>query len=206
LNALRSGAAVENAVLWIGQPETGDGLATLGALIPALRRQDPVLWFRAHPRDEGLPRGDYRHLLAAGKSAEDMTARPLNELLRRRPRLVVTQFSSVAVEAGFWGIPSLNILLPAAGGARLRDKKGYGVLPWCDVGASFLATNPAELADALDVALNSESARRQVQKRFDEYFKVHEEGVPRLINVLYNQGFLLGPNERAWQHRDPDSG
>ncbi len=190
LNALRSLAAVENAVLWIGQPETGDALETLRVLIPALRLQNPVLWFRAHPRDEGFQRGDYQHLVAAARSVEDMTTRSLDELLRRRPRLVVTQFSSVAVEAGFWGIPSLNILLPGIGGARLLEKKGYGVPPWCDIGGSFLVTDPAEMADALDVALNSESARGQVQKRFDEYFKVREEGAPGLINVLYNQGFL----------------
>ena len=187
LDSLRSARAsdVRDAVLWIGQPETADALRTLDALMPALRARHCALWFRAHPRDAGYARAVYASL-----PIEDMTARPLDECLARRPRLVITQFSSVAVGAGFWGIPSLNVLLSDAGSARLLERKGYARPPWCDAGAAFVAQRASEIESVLTAALDSESARRGVLARFDEYFKVREDGVPALINVLYNQGLL----------------
>lgn len=193
LDALRSSGcrAGETAALWIGQPETGDALETLRVVTPALRAQDCALWFRAHPRDEGYRNGAYETLLSqSGVTVRDMTHSSLDDCLARRPRLVVTQFSSVGVEAGFWGIPSLNVLLPGAGGGRLLERKGYAVPPWCDGGAAFFVIAPLEVEEVLESAMRSERAREQIQKRFDDYFKVREEGAPGLINVLYNQGFM----------------
>jgi hypothetical protein len=185
-----SDGEAENALLWIGQPETDDALQTLAAVIPAVQGRW-TLWFRAHPRDEGYGSGAYRDLFKASRlSIEDMTTRSLDHCLRRRPRLVMAQFSSAAVEAGFWGIPALNVLLPDAGGARLLEKKGYAVPPWCDAGASFLVARTVELADMLERAMSSERARAEVKERFDAYFKVHEAGAPGLIKLLYNQGLL----------------
>jgi len=181
----------DNCVLWIGQPETEDALRTLEVLLPALRAQRSALWFRAHPGDEGYLGGAYRRLLAAaGLAVEDLTASSLEGCLRRRPRLVVTQFSSVAVEAGFWGFPALNVLLPEAGAARLAEKKGYSIPPWCDAGAAFVAGSPAEVAEKLERGLKSEEARGEVQQAFDRYFMVRQEGTPALVNLLYNQDFL----------------
>jgi len=179
------GAAAHDAVLWIGQPETSDALQTLTVLLPALQARAVNLWFRAHPRDEGYARGAY-----GGMPVEDITSRSLDECLDRRPRLVITQFSSVAVEAGFWGIPSLNVLLPDAGGSRLALKKGYSVPPWCEDGAAFLITHTGDVDKVLDRALHSAEARAKVMQAFDRSFKVTEEGAPALINLLYNQGLL----------------
>ncbi len=193
LRALRATEArrVDNAVLWIGQPETADGLLTLAALLPALQARRAKLWFRAHPRDGGYAAGAYAEIFArAGESIEDMTRSLLDECLRRRPRLAITQFSSAAVEAGFWGIPSLSVLLPNAGAGTLARKRGYSVPPWCEEGAAFLVARHGDLDEILERALRSAEARRNVMQAFDRYFRVTEEGTPALINLLYNQGLL----------------
>jgi len=181
----RSTEEAERAVLWIGQPETADSLATLRRLLPALAARAVRVWLRAHPRDAGYADGAY-----AGLDVEDATSGPLEDCLVRRPRLVVTQFSSVAIEAGFWGIPSLNVLFPDAGGRTLGAKKGYSVPPWCEEGAAFLLADPQEIGNVLDRALGCIEARNSVMQAFDRYFRVHEEGAPALINLLYNQGLL----------------
>jgi hypothetical protein len=181
----------QDSVLWIGQPETADALRTLGALLPSLQARRSPLWFRAHPRDAGYAGGAYAEILDRScQAAEDVTTISVDECLRRRPRLVVTQFSSVAVEAGFWGIPSLNVLLPDAGGSRLAQKKGYSVPPWCEDGAAVLVTRSEDVDKVLDRALGSAHARGKVMEAFDRYFRVTEQGTPALINLLYNQGLL----------------
>ena len=185
LAELRRPTSGANAVLWIGQPETDDSLATLRRLLPALAARAVPVWLRAHPRDAGYSHGAY-----AGLDVEDVTSSALEDCLARRPRLVITQFSSVAIEAGFWGIPSLNVLFPDVGGTTLAAKKGYSVPPWCEEGAAFLLADPQETGNVLDRALGSIEARNSVRQAFDRYFKVREEGAPALINLLYNQGLL----------------
>jgi len=187
----RSAPVASHCVLWAGQPETADALKTLAVLVPALRDHGAVLWFRAHPRDAGYARGAYRRLLEEISSqTRDLTASNLETCLAARPSLVVTQFSSVAVEAGFWGIPALHILLPGAGATRLAAKKGYAVPPWCEAGAAFLVTEAAQMDSALRLALGSQQARSGVQDSFDRYFEVRRPGAPVLVDVLYNHGFL----------------
>jgi hypothetical protein len=181
----------EDAVLWIGQPETADALRTLAVLLPSLQARRAPLWFRAHPRDAGHDRDAYAEILGRSRqAAEDVTSIPVDECLRRRPRLVITQFSSVAIEAGFWGIPSLNVLLPDAGGSKLAQKKGYSVPPWCEDGAAFLVTRTEDVDKVIGCALGSADARRKVMEAFDRYFRVTEQGTPALIDLLYNQGLL----------------
>jgi hypothetical protein len=191
LHELRAKSGSRNAALWIGQPETRDSFVTLERLLPALATRGTSLWFRAHPRDEGYAHGAYRGLLdSAGLLVEDVSSRPLAELFARRPALVVTQFSSVAIEAGFWGICAVNALFADVGARALAAKKGYAVPPWCEQGAAFLILREADVEKVLDTALGSMEARAQVLQCFDRYFSVHEEGGQRLINVLYNHGFL----------------
>jgi hypothetical protein len=187
LAELRQPRTSANAVLWIGQPETEDALATLARVAPELRRRKVPLWFRAHPRDAGYKTGAYRDVLAG---AEDLTQVPLEACFSRAPRLVVTQFSSVAIEAGFWGIPALHAVFADVGGARLMAKKGYAVPPWCEAGAAFAVTDRARVAETLDLALSSEQSRNAVIAGFDDWFSVSEEVGPRLVKLLYNQGLF----------------
>ena len=187
----REGSDSQPAVLWVGQPETADSHETLKRLLPALAARGVTLWFRAHPRDDGYGRGAYRSLLnAAGLTVEDVTSAPLPDVLTRRPVLVATQFSSVAIEAGFWGICSLNALFADVGGKTLAAKKGYSVPPWCERGAAFLIVRPGDVDAVLETAVSSVESRERVMRSFDQYFNVHEEGARQVIKVLYNHGFL----------------
>ena len=118
------------SILWAGQPETNDCLVTLSALVPILAVRGFELLFKAHPRDAGYSAGAYHSLFAkSGITFRDVTHLAIEEVLLLAPRLVVTQFSSTAIEAGFFGIPSLNVLLPDAGGARLPTSRNFHCRP-----------------------------------------------------------------------------
>jgi len=162
----------ERWVLWAGQPETEDSLETIKRILPSLSSMQGVkLLFRAHPRDAGYLAGEYRNLLGSAEVGYlDVTADTLETCMDYAPRVVLTQFSSVGVEAGFYGIPTVNILYPDVGGRRLSGKKGYNVPPWTSEGGAFVITNAASQDEVLDAAINNEIERDAVAKRFDSYF------------------------------------
>lgn len=155
-----------HAVLWAGQPETNACVATLEWLFPQLAGLPLKLLFRAHPRDPALGSHVYHELIAhAGVECADVSAEPVEATLARQIDLVVTQFSSIAVDAGFAGVPSLHVLLPHAGGGLLRRLKGYDIPAICDAGAAFLAVGGPRDAP-LGTALLDAAARERVMVRF----------------------------------------
>lgn len=178
-------SSTPRAILWAGQPETLDCLRTLAAVLPALKRLGASLLFKAHPRDAGHVVGAYRPLIEASDIAvEDVTALSVADAMALAPRAVITQFSSVAIEAGFHGIPSVSVLLPEAGGARLREKKGYGVPPCCAAGAAVCVTDADALPGALASTLVDESGRENIIRCFDAYFSTGTPTLPALLRVL----------------------
>lgn len=175
------------SVLWAGQPETADCLATLAALRPLLAQMQLQLRFKAHPRDAGYSNSAYRDLLNDPVlSPIDVTALPVEAALLQAPRLVITQFSSVAIEAGFYGIPSLNVLLPGAGGDRLIEKKSCAVPPHCLEGAALHTHDPAQLAGMIHGAVTDESLRAGIIRCFDSYFSSDIPTLPAFIEILEN--------------------
>jgi len=189
-------------VLWAGQPETADALATLRRLLPALAESGVGLLFRAHPRDPGFARGDYRALLAgAALEVRDATPMALDECLALAPELVLTQFSSIGVEAGFHGIPSLHLLYEDAGARSLRAKKGLSEPPWCASGAAFVLRAEGGERALLRSALDDEAARDRAIAAFDRYFAREGAGLPALVSRLYNEKFIEPPPLRG-----PDAG
>lgn len=161
------------ALLWIGQPETEDGVATLKVLLPLLQAGGPRLLFRAHPRDSGYTAGAYAPIAQAlGQRFSDVTELGVPEVLAMAPHLVVTQFSSLVVEAGFHGIPALCLLFPGAGMDRLYSRKGYRVPIVCEAGAAGVCVEPARLPTILRQLIEHEEARQDVLSRFDSYFEI----------------------------------
>jgi hypothetical protein len=172
-------------VLWAGQPETDDCMRTLVVLLPVLQHLGIEVAFKAHPRDAGYAAGTYREAFkAAGVRYRDITASSVDDALGAAPRLVVTQFSSVAIEAGFFGIPSLWILLPDAGGARLEQKKGYGVPPLALAGGAAMVGHAGELEATLDQALHHEPTRVNLMACFDDYFAVRQCAASALLRTV----------------------
>lgn len=154
------------AVLWAGQPETEACIATLEWLLAQFGDLPAQLLLRAHPRDPAFGGRVYCALCErTGIEYLDVSAEPVETTLARRLDLVVTQFSSVAVDAGFTGVPSLHVLLPHAGGGLLRRLKGYDIPAICDAGAAFLATGKPQDAP-LRMALLDPAARERVMARF----------------------------------------
>lgn len=176
-----------DSLLWAGQPETADCLKTLEALLPHLIRHQLRLLFKAHPRDAGYLRGAYRDILGLQTlSPIDLTAASVKDCLMQAPRFVVTQFSSVAIEAGFYGIPSLNVLLPRAGGDRLIEKKGWGAPPHCLEGAAFMVNATESLPETLQVILNDRVARDRIIRCFDAYFSTALPTTSVLVEIIEN--------------------
>jgi hypothetical protein len=181
--AQRAGAP--RRVLWAGQPETGDCVRTLAALVPHLRALDAELLFKAHPRDAGHASGAYSRLLTdAGVVWSDVSAASVHDALAAAPELVVTQFSSVAINAGFHGIPSLWVLLPGAGLDRLVEKKGYAVPPACSAGAAAHADRAGALFRAFEAALTDSALRANLNAAFDVYFAVARPALPDTLQIL----------------------
>ena len=172
-------------VLWAGQPESDDCLRTLEAVLPVLRTHAVEFLFKAHPRDPGYTSGEYRALIdTAGVHHRDITEWSVEAALETAPHLVITQFSSVAIDAGFYGIPSLWILLSGAGGDRLKEKKGYAVPPVCHAGGAAYVTDRAALDALFGRVLETNAFRMNLIDRFDDYFKVRERGTPNVVSKL----------------------
>jgi hypothetical protein len=194
-DALRGGAHAPAAsappyrVLWAGQPETASCLATLDAMQAFLHAPDIEFLFRAHPRDAGYTSGAYRTLLASlAPRCTDVTALPLAQLWREPLRLVVTQYSSVAIEAGFLGIPSAHVLLPGAGEDLLQSQKGYRVPMPCDAGASFLVNDTRSMG-VLDRALRDASARQSALERFTA---LYDASTPQAARLAASVAGIMG--------------
>ena len=171
-------------VLWAGQPETDDCMRTLRALIPALKALDAEFLFKAHPRDSGYTSGEYGRVLdQAGLRWSDLTAASVEAALSAAPHLVLTQFSSVAIEGGFFGIPSLWVLLPDAGGTRLCSKKGYAEPPLCITSGAVCVTDARDCERALRLALTNE-AQASLIRCFDTYFAVDRPAMPLTLQAI----------------------
>lgn len=171
-------------ILWAGQPETQDCLSTLEALAPTLARLRALLLLKAHPRDPGHREGAYDRLRTVlGLDVFDLTGNTTDEAMAQAPDLVVTQFSSLAVEAGFYGVPAMLALFPGRGGKSLK-RKGYDIPPWCMFGAALHVTDPGSCEKALDDALNDSTIRARIIPAFDRYFAVDEESAQSLIRHL----------------------
>jgi hypothetical protein len=172
-------------VLWAGQPETEDCVRTLAALLPALASLDAELLFKAHPRDAGYTSGRYASQIAtAGVRWTDLTGVDVAHALAQAPHLVVTQFSSLAIEAGFYGIPGLWVLLPDAGMAALMHKKGYSEPPLCAAGGAALATEAGSVGDVVEQTLADEALRCRLIDAFDAYFDTGRAALPATLRAL----------------------
>lgn len=159
------------AVLWIGQPETEDCFRTLEAMLPTINALHLTLLFKAHPRDRGYVTGAYSPLFQKiYLPVRDVTNLPLDEIVPMGLDLVLTQYSSMAIDAGFWGVPSLNVLLPDLGGKRLKETKGYSIPLHCAAGGAYVVTDAKSLRAIFTEAMSDVDSRRRIIKGFDEYF------------------------------------
>ena len=179
--ALRLGD--ERTVLWVGQPDSRASYATLGAVLSCLH--DATLLFRAHPRDAGYAGGRYTDLLGGdGVVAVDVTHHADVAGLCCAADLVVTQFSSVAVEAGYLGTPALFVLLPEFGGAYMRKHKGYAIPPWCKENCAFLVDDAKMTAVVVNSAMHDPEAREAVRTNFARRYATRPPSAPAVARII----------------------
>lgn len=180
-------------VLWAGQPETDDAVETLQRLLPAFAENRVEVLFKSHPRDQGYKTGAYsRFLTNKDVCFHDVTSMSLSSCMKKTPALLATQFSSMALEAGFFGLPSMHVLYKDIGGKRLEQKKGFSVPPWCAVGASFLVATEESQRDVIGTALTSQDARAAVLEKFDHYFGFGSEMLPMLVELIQKTALSCG--------------
>lgn len=173
------------SVLWVGQPEFDEALVCLKSVVPAVLSGGHTLLFRAHPRDAGWGAGVYREISTSlGARFRDVTELPVAEALALAPRLILTQYSSMMVDAGFYGIPTLCLLLPGAAGDNLFSKKGYRLPLPCQAGAVSFFDGTEPLGAILQSLLNDEGLRAEILGSFDTYFSAGTTTTERTVAEL----------------------
>ena len=185
--AVRAGLGLgsESVALWIGQPDAADSFGTLEVVLPALRAAKATLLFRAHPRDAAYGDGRYGGLLAAaGLPVHDVSGVPDVTGLCCAADLVVTQFSSVAVEAGYLGTPALFVLLPGLGGAYIRKRKGYAIPPWCKENCAFFLDDAKMAAVVVDGAMHDPEAREAVRANFARRYTTRPSSTGTVVALI----------------------
>lgn len=168
-------------ILWAGQPETDSCLSTLHFLRPFFVNNNVHLYFCAHPRDSGYAeKRYYPYLTSAGVAFTDVTGMSYDMLSKLGFNLVITHFSSLAIQFGFLGVPIVNVLLPNAGGKDLLELKGYMLTDTCAKGAAFCVESENDM-DVLQKALHSPEERRKVVRAFDSFYDVAKLQTPLLL-------------------------
>lgn len=181
---------VSQRILWAGQPETDRSLETLARLEKIVEDLGLHLLFRAHPRDVGYADGAYMQFFSRlGNQLTDMTSSTWKECLARSPCLVVTQYSSVAVEMSFHGIPAVYVLYDDIGGRNLFEKKGYAAPALCDSGASWVIRRKGEEAGVFGIALDP-GQRASALREFSRFMRSDQLQATILQDCLYNHGLI----------------
>lgn len=165
------GKVETNKVLWIGQPETDCCLASLKRIMPVIRSLGLKLDFRAHPDDSGyyLMKSYDNFFINYEDCIEDVSMLTIDRCVERNPFITLTQFSSLAIELAFKGIPSLHLLYHDLGGALFcyKNQRRYPVI--CEVGASIVITKVGEEFDLLN-KLKLKKYREVLIAKFDNYY------------------------------------
>ena len=186
----------ELVLLWAGQPDGENSYLALERLLRCFGDRPSTLLFRAHPRDAAYLGGKYQEQLsAAPMRVLDVTGHSDPIGLCCASDLVVTQFSSLAVEASHLGVPALFTLFDDLGKEFLRTLYGFDQLPWSADKCSFLIENESEAQGVLETALFDESAREEVRSNFQSRFASRSDSaqvVADRIMALAVSGIKIG--------------
>jgi hypothetical protein len=178
-------------LLWLGQPETRANLISLERLLPNLSRMGLELFFKAHPRDNGYRRGEYGQLFSGYKNKiEDVSSCDTATFFAYQPGLVLTHFSSMAIDFAFLGIPCCNVLFPDSGGKIYTEMTGLKRPILCEAGGSGTIMDTVSIERELDRLLFDEAARKTQMACFDEYFDIETLQQPIILSAI--EGVVLG--------------
>jgi hypothetical protein len=173
-----------SSVLWAGQPEFQYNYNTLIRIAPKLKELSVVLMFRAHPGDSEYHNGVYaKYFDSLDLPWFDVTNKLIGSDLFQKISLVITQFSSLGIEAGFYGVPTVNVLFNDIGRQLLLKKTGSDELMAVHYNASFLIKDKISLEN-MKFFLTDLSLRAEVMKNFNELYKLNEKQLPKLFSAI----------------------
>lgn len=171
-------------VLWVGQPDGANSYKTIERILPTILSSGAMLLFKAHPRDTLYASGAYKRLLPSSDVCLDVTDVKDTIFLCCAADLVLTQFSSVGVEAGYLGTPVLYILFDELGMAYLRKHKGYEVVLWASESCAFLLRSSDSIQEVFKTALFNGVARSMVRQRFQHKFNSKPPSASAIASIV----------------------
>lgn len=180
----RLGLGEGPVVLWAGQPDGTNSFHTLERIAPWLAKTGATLLMKAHPRDDLYAQGIYSRITSGLKSSLDVTAERETVGLCCASDLVITQFSSVGVEALYLGTPTVFALFEDLGQAYLRRQKGYGVVPWAANGCAFLLQSSGETHACMEAALFDERERSRRLENFERSYGSRPPSGPAIAATI----------------------
>lgn len=172
-------------LVWLGQPETLANIISLEKLLPHLSRMGLELLFRAHPRDDGYHLGKYERLFWGCKNKIiDVSNYDIGTFFTCQPGLVLSHFSSLAIEFSFLGTPCCNVLFPESGGKIYTEMTGLKRPFLCEAGGSGTIYDSVSLECELERLLFDEVARKAQMAYFDDYFNIKTLQQPVLKKAI----------------------
>jgi hypothetical protein len=172
-------------VLWTGQPDGDNSYHALERMIKGYGGDEATLLFRAHPRDGAYAGGRYASLLKESRMpVVDTSSHPDLLSLYCAADLVMTQFSSAAVEASYLGVPALFVLFDDLGKRYLSLHKGYETPPWCSRGSAFLVEREDQVTDVVERALFDQASRTRVVDSFQRHFGARQDSAAAIAGHI----------------------
>ncbi len=179
-----SAKCLNHSVLWAGQPEYQYNFNSLIRIAPKLKELSLTLMFRAHPGDIEYHNGTYaKYFNSLNLSWLDVTNKPIEPDFFQKISLVFTQFSSLGIEAGFYGVPTVNVLFNDAGLQLLLEKTGSDELMTVKHNAAFLI-NDKESLENMGFFFKDLTLRAEVIRNFKELYRVNEKQLPKLFSTI----------------------
>ncbi len=179
------GLAAQPHIMWSGQPDNSNSFRTLSRILRHYDNQEVTILFRAHPQDTLYHSGYYDYLFANSEiSIIDVTNHADIVELYCVSDIVVTQFSSTAVEASHLGIPSVFVLFRDIGKPYLKLLKGYDTIPYTLNECSFLIETEEDVQPIMDKAIYDQTYRDVIIDNFNRQYGNLVDGLTCIIDTI----------------------
>ena len=179
------GLGVHPHIMWSGQPDESNSFRTLSRVLKHYNNHEATILFRAHPQDTLYHSGYYDSLLKTSDiNMIDVSTYDNIVELYCVSDIVMTQFSSTAVEASHLGIPSVYVLFSDIGKPYLKQLKGYDTIPYTLNKCSFSIEAEEDIQPILDKAIYDQTYRDEVIYNFNNQYGNLLDGLKCIIDTI----------------------
>ena len=179
------GLGVQPYIMWSGQPDDTHSFRTLSRVLKHYNNQEASILFRAHPQDTLYHAGYYDSLLTTSHiNIIDVSNYDSIVELYCVSDIVMTQFSSTAVEASHIGIPAVYVLFSDIGKPYLKQLKGYDTIPYTLNECSFSIEAEEDIQPILDKAIYDQTYRDEVIDNFNNQYGNLLDGLKCIIDTI----------------------